>query len=263
MDGYPFGTVETREAVVAGQRYTAPKKLPPKAQDALPDSTSPDGPCPRCHRMSNFGLVGSLPVAYDEHRFALGDDGSHKRIPDQRVSVLKCYGCKQNVVVVEDQFIGGVASRSGDTSGGVVEWRGMHWWPTPGMSAQDPDIPSAVADAVAEGTRCLAVRASRGAVVMFRGALAEMVSDRGSPAAQAKHSLAGQLKQMANDGDLDRALADWADHIRVIGNAGAHPNTLDPVSVDEAEELSRLLTSLLEYVYVNPARVQRARNARP
>lgn len=247
---------KTREVVVAS------KKLPPKAQDALPDSTSPDGPCPRCHRMSNFGLVGSLPVAYEEGRYAVGQGGHAERISDQRVSVLQCFGCKQNVVVVEELFIGGVPSRSGRNSGGVAEWRGMHWWPTPGMSVQDRDVPPAVADAVAEGTRCLAVRAPRAAVVMFRGALAEVVSDRGAPAAQTKHSLAGQLKQMATDGDLDRALADWADHIRVIGNAGAHPNTLASVSMDEAEDLSRLLSSLLEYLYVNPARVQRARNVR-
>jgi hypothetical protein len=49
----------------------------------------------------------------------------------------------------------------------------------------------------------------------------------------------------------------------VLGNAGAHPSTLAPVSMDEAEDLSRLLAALLEYLYVMPARVQRARAARP
>jgi hypothetical protein len=81
--------------------------------------------------------------------------------------------------------------------------------------------------------------------------------------AQGRHSLAGQLKQIAAEGALDATLTDWADHIRVLGNAGAHPNTLAPVSVDEAEELARLLPSLLDYLYVMPARVQRARADRP
>jgi hypothetical protein len=94
---------------------------------------------------------------------------------------------------------------------------------------------------------------------MFRGALAEIVADCGLPTAQGRHSLAGQLRQMADDGTLDSTLADWADHIRVLGNAGAHPSTLAPVSMDEADELLRLLTSLLEYLFVTPARVRRAR----
>jgi hypothetical protein len=201
------------------------------------------------------------PVTYNGNTVTSAHGGS-ERDCDERVSILECHGCGQNVVVVEEKFIGGVAVRDGGSSG-AIEWRGIHWWPTPGMRPSDPDLPAAVADAVAEGTRCLAVRAPRAAVVMFRGALAEIVANRGSPAAQGKHSLAGQLKQMADDGALDSTLADWTDHIRVLGNAGAHPSTLAPVSVDEADELVRLLTSLLEYLYVMPARVRRARAARP
>jgi hypothetical protein len=202
-----------------------------------------------------------LPVSYKPGN-TVGQDGQPRRRHDQQVSVLQCFGCGENVVVVEDEYIGGVASRSGG-NGGAVEWRGIHWWPSPGMSPLDADIPTSVADAVAEGTRCLSVNGPRAAAVMFRGALAEMVTDKGSANAQSRRSLAGQLRQMASDGDLDNNLADWADHIRVIGNAGAHPNTLDPVSMEEVEDLSRLLASLLDYLYVMPARVQRARAARP
>lgn len=237
-------------------------RLPPKPDSSLPDSTDPHGPCPRCGRLSNFTLVGQAPVTYDDSTYAVLPDGQPERQYDEQMTILECQGCRQNVVVIEEQYVGGVRKRLGGNSG-VMQWRGIHWWPTPGMRPADPDIPPAVADAVAEGTRCLAVKAPRAAAVMFRAALAQIVSDRGSTSAQSKHTLAGQLEQMASEGDLDRTLADWADHIRLVGNAGAHPNELDPVSIEEADELGRLITSLVEYLYIMPARVQRARSARP
>lgn len=206
--------------------------------------------------------MGQAPVTYDDSTYAVLPDGQPERQYDEQMTILECQGCRQNVVVIEEQYVGGVRKRLGGNSG-VMQWRGIHWWPTPGMRPADPDIPPAVADAVAEGTRCLAVKAPRAAAVMFRAALAQIVSDRGSTSAQSKHTLAGQLEQMASEGDLDRTLADWADHIRLVGNAGAHPNELDPVSIEEADELGRLITSLVEYLYIMPARVQRARSARP
>ena len=130
------------------------------------------------------------------------------------------------------------------------------------MRPGNPDVPVGVAEVIAEAERCLSVNSPRAAAVMFRGALAEMVTDRGSDAAKSKHSLAAQLKQMSVDGNLDATLSDWADHVRVLGNAGAHPNELEPVTTDEAKDLSRLVNALVEYLYIPPATVRRARGIR-
>jgi Domain of unknown function (DUF4145) len=232
------------------------------SEETLPDSNDPHGPCPRCGRLSNFAVIGELPLSYDNTMSLRPADGRSSRGYDERVSVLTCQGCHQNVAVVEEAFIGGIRKRDGGKSGSY-EWRGIHWWPTPGMAPIDASLPSTVGEAISEGERCLAVKSPRAAVVMFRGALGLIVVDRGSPGAQAKRTLAAQLAQMAADGDLDRTLADWADHVRIIGNAGAHPGSLDPVSIHEAEELSRLIASLVQYLYIMPARVSRARSARP
>jgi hypothetical protein len=43
---------------------------------------------------------------------------------------------------------------------------------------------------------------------------------------------------------------------------GAHPDELEPISRQEADELSRLVMSIVEYLYVVPARVKRARDNR-
>jgi hypothetical protein len=239
-----------------------PPQLPSKPDDVLPDSTSPYGPCPRCGRLSNFSFAGQSPVTFTDGVLVPNSGGPVVNQHDEQVSILTCQGCRQNVVVIEEMYVGGIRKRDGGKSG-LQQWRGIHWWPTPGMRPADPDIPAAVADAVAEGTRCLATRSPRAAVVMFRGALAEIVADRGSDTAKSKHSLFEQLKQMANDGDLDRTLADWTDHVRTIGNAGAHPSTLAAVSLVEADELGRLINAIIDYLYIHPARVRRARAGRP
>ena len=50
--------------------------------------------------------------------------------------------------------------------------------------------------------------------------------------------------------------------MRTLGFAGDYPNELEPVSMDEAHELSRLMTALIDYLYVMPAKVRRARQVR-
>jgi hypothetical protein len=64
---------------------------------------------------------------------------------------------------------------------------------------------------------------------------------------------------MADEGALDRNLAEWAREIRIAGNAGAHFDPAAPVSADEADDLARLLRALIEYLYEMPARIRRSR----
>lgn len=236
------------------------QRQPDKSVETPPNSTHPYGPCSRCARVSNFALIGSAPLTYDDGTIH-NHDGSVERTWDEQISILQCFGCRQNMLVVEDQYVGGLRKRDSPPGTGRLEWVGTFWWPAPG-SATTADVPAAVLDAVAEGTRCLLVRSPRAAAVMFRGALGQIVTDLGSADAKSKNSLAAQLKQMATDGALNVSLAEWADTIRLLGNAGAHPNELAPVSQDEADELARLMNSMVEFVYIVPARVRRARDGR-
>jgi Domain of unknown function (DUF4145) len=64
---------------------------------------------------------------------------------------------------------------------------------------------------------------------------------------------------MADEGALDRNLAEWAKEIRLVANVGAHFDSVDDVSPEEAENLSRLLRELLRYLYEMPARIGRSR----
>lgn len=47
--------------------------------------------------------------------------------------------------------------------------------------------------------------------------------------------------------------------IRIVGNAGAHFDPMNDVKQAEAENLAKLLRSLLDYLYEMPARIQRTR----
>jgi len=167
------------------------------------------------------------------------------------VSILVCGYCQQGLVVVEEERVGGV--RGG--KGGAVTWHGIHWWPTPGARALGADVPSKVAAAYDEAVRALSARAPNASVAMCRTAISYIVEDHGSPQAQAKADLKGKIKQMVNDGGPMAALGDWATHVRFYGNAGAHPDLFGDVSVDEAQEVVRLVYSMIEVLYVLPANI--------
>ncbi len=207
--------------------------------DSLPDTSDLNGPCPRCARNAAFQVVFQT--------IPLKPDGSEQSV------VLMCMGCKESSVVVERRI---------DPQAGAIIYEGMHWWPIPGSADLDPDIPEQVASAYSEGMRVLSVKAPRAAAVMFRGMLAQIVANTGSPAAQAKNSLYDKLAQMSLDGSLHPSLVEWAKEIRLIGNAAAHPDALDPVSEQEAAELGRLCRQFLNVVYEVPARITRSRTIR-
>lgn len=60
---------------------------------------------------------------------------------------------------------------------------------------------------------------------------------------------------MIKDGGPLGALADWADHVRLYGNAGAHPDKFGDVTLSEAHEVAKLVNTMIELLYVLPANI--------
>jgi hypothetical protein len=164
--------------------------------------------------------------------------------------MLVCQGCGEGSLVVEAR------KKISDSFSPLL------WWPTPGTQQMDPAIPASIATAVGEGARCLSVLAPHAGVAMLRTALAQIVKDKGSETARAKNTLHAAVKQMVADGALWESFGDWATHIRQLGNAGAHQEAFDPVSMEEANDLFALVNQLLAFLYVQPAKVARARAQR-
>ena len=136
------------------------------------------------------------------------------------------------------------------------------WWPTPGAGDRDEAVPDPVWRAYEEGVRCIGIQVPNAAAAMLRSALAQVVQDKGSEAAKAKGSLRDAVKQMVGDGALLPTFGDWADHVREMGNAGAHPEVFGEVSQQQAEDLQGLVRSMLDFLYVVPASITRRRDAR-
>lgn len=226
----------------------------PPDPDSLPDSDDPTGPCPRCGRPSNFTPLGWVPVSFREDVFAAERGGGYTRLEAERVTVLECAYCRQGTVVVERQSV----------AAGPISWTGIHWWPPNSAATTLKAAPVAVAEAFGEGLRALSAGAPRAATVMFRGTVETIVRDVGSPAAQEAlkdQNLSAALRAMANEHVLTPELGSWAAEIRFAGNAGAHVDPMDPVTMDEANSLAKLTVALLEYLYELPARLARSRTS--
>lgn len=162
------------------------------------------------------------------------------------VTPLRCQGCRDATVVVEIY------------KDGEEAWVGVQWWPKPGHLENAIDVPPNLAAAFEEGARCVAVDAPHGAVAMLRNALAQIVQDKGSETAKSKGTLNDSIKQMADDRTLHDGFKEWADHVRKVGNAGAHQESWESIPIEQAQELLELTKHLIDTLYVQPGKLRRA-----
>jgi hypothetical protein len=133
-------------------------------------------------------------------------------------------------------------------------------WPPRGIRPTHPAVPKAIAADWLEAHLCLSIRAFRGAAAMARRAVQGVAVERGAK----KGTLNTQLKDLETNATLHPTMVEWADHIRLLGNVGAHPGDdgLETVSEDEARDVVRFLDELLRWLYELPAETAAARAAR-
>jgi hypothetical protein len=151
--------------------------------DTPPDSSDLAGPCSRCGRTANFELVDTHGVTFSGGGISYST-GHHERNDVERVAILECHGCHARVVVIEEKYVDDHRVKDGGNPGGTINYRGVWWWPPPGVSDLDPAIPDEIADSFREGIRAMWAQAPRAAAVMFRRTLEVIVKKSGSPAAQ-------------------------------------------------------------------------------
>jgi hypothetical protein len=72
-----------------------------------------------------------------------------------------------------------------------------------------------------------------------------------------ERTLAGSLRKLAESGHIDAKLLEWAEMLKVVGNAGAHLNSREsPVSVQDAQDALDLAEALFDQVYMVTKRFQ-------
>lgn len=246
--------------------------------DGLPTRLNPNGACPWCGRVAHFKIEHqadlSRHLVWREH-VAVAVGPSTNQIGEAplvltRCTILNCDGCGRGVAIFEQRDVDEALARASGTrvlanTGPVSvqgDWATVGCWPVPDQASLDVAIPEGVRKPFAEGLRALSASAPNAAVSTFGNALSAMVLEHGSEAAKAKRELSDKLKQFIADGGLPSALGDWAEHINLYGNAGAHPEAYGDVSMDEAREIALLLRSLLDAVYVLPANIKMRRGER-
>jgi hypothetical protein len=183
--------------------------------------------CPHCLREVRFDINAQLPHGSYVHQ------------------IQTCQAC------------GGIVYRMIDTREGRPT---IEQWPLKQIRPAHPAVPGPIAADWREAHLCLSVGAFRGAAAMARRAVQGIAIERGAKDAP----LNAQLKELEVSTTLHPAMVEWADHIRLLGNAGAHPGAdgLETVSEDEAREVVLFLDELLRWLYELPAETAAARAAR-
>jgi hypothetical protein len=229
----------------AGKREGKRGEPLPERHDGSPDSNRPSGLCPRCEKQSSFDCSDSLALTFDGGAI-LERDGSRSPTFDERVTVLICRHCRQGTVVLEERWTGNQRSKE-NRGGGVISWRGFHWWPLAGSSLHQA-VPDSISSAFNEAVVTLAANCPRASAVMARRTLEAIASDQG----EASGTLAQKLQQLTKKGLLHLSLAEWAKEVRLVGNLGAHFDPIDSVSLEDARQLIDFIRELAKFIYVLP-----------
>lgn len=119
----------------------------------------------------------------------------------------------------------------------------------------DASIPDIVASNYRESKRVQKVSPNAFAV-LIRRSLEALCDDRGIE----KGTLHTRLKSLAAKGEIPPVLVEVTDVLRTLGNAGAH-TTDQKVTVPLTWQMDKFFRTLVEYVYVAPARLKEFRKS--
>ena len=137
------------------------------------------------------------------------------------------------------------------STGGVIHWRGFHWWPLAGASLHKA-VPPQIGSAFSEAFTALEAGCPRASAAMARRTLEAIAVDKGETQGTLDH----RLRNLAATGVLHPSLADWTKEVRLVGNSGAHFDPMDDVSLDDARQLVDFVRELLKFLYVLPYELQ-------
>lgn len=224
----------------------------PQDHDGLPDSHTPYGLCPRCDKQSSFDVLGSLPATFDSGYIVSQGSPNRRTLIDQ-VTSMECRNCHQPVIVIEQEYVDDTPSNK-KHSGGLINYRGVFWWPFQGMNLSD-DIPIEIQKILQEAKISFSAQCYRASAVMSRRTLEAITVDKG----ESEGVLAKRIKNLISMGILDKNLGDWATEIRLIGNSGAHFDPIDDVEKEDANQIILFIEELIKYIYVMPAQIARRR----
>lgn len=108
------------------------------------------------------------------------------------------------------------------------------------------DLPTLVAESYREARVCAYAGAHIATAVMVRRTL-EAVTRTFDIGAK---TLNAGLRAMREQGVISEELLKWGDHLRFLGNTGAHPREGEVVSAQDAQDALQFLDAIIETIYV-------------
>ena len=130
------------------------------------------------------------------------------------------------------------------------------------------DLPASIHNVFAEGATCMAVGCYNAAATMFRLCIDLATKamlpegDENGLNNRVRRNLGFRLPWLFENGKLPHSLQDLSTCIKEDGNDGAHEGTLEQADAEDILDFTRML---LERIYTEPAKLDRAnerRNAR-
>lgn len=210
----------------------------------LEDNT---GFCPWCHQGTAFVLVHQ--VTYATPKFG-GQSTYRVDLADKYrtgVLIFECRHCGKAVVLLEHEYPG-----NPDLSIGGKVWRSMVS-PSQSPRTMHESVPESVRGLFEEASRCEQAGAMRGAAVLYRATVEELLKCLG---------LSGRL-QVAIDGlkgRVDDLVIQDLHEARALGNDSIHSGIV--FSADEVADVASLIEETVLALFVQPEEKRQMREAR-
>jgi Domain of unknown function (DUF4145) len=214
------------------------------------------GTCPHCLRAVHFVSATTHRSTGSAHQ-RIQEDAAWSPTEGVRIHYAVCPSCKGLAVSVEYLALD-------ESSGHLVE-TGSEFMCLPLLGSSRP-IPAEVPAAIAKDYRQAALvlnLAPEASAALSRRCLQAVLRDQGYN----QHDLYQQIKAAKSGSNLPTYVAADLDHIREIGNFGAHPNkdtnTGEIIEVEQGEVDWNLhvLDLLFDHYYARPAKAKQMRDA--
>ncbi|MEO6502200.1 MAG: DUF4145 domain-containing protein [Jatrophihabitantaceae bacterium] len=176
--------------------------------------------CPICEKPAQSPILG----------VAIQPPGEDTAV---EYAFLQCSECRGPLVQWREDFGGGF-----DLDDATFKY--------PPPRRLSPQIPRALRTEFDEARKCFDAKAYSAAVVMVRRTLEGTCVNQGIAKGG---NLATNLRALQDQGKIDGLLAEWANMLRVVGNAGAH-FTGNSVSREDAQDAMDFAEALLDHLFV-------------